>query len=145
MIPLFSDACVDLVKEFEGLKLQRYLDVVNLPTIGYGHLVTDEDGPLMSVTPEEAEDLLDHDLTEAWNGVRRNVTVGLTQGQVDGLTSWVFNLGEGNLKKSTLLKLVNKRQFDDAAKEFGKWCLAGGVSVPGLVTRRAREKELFLS
>ena len=77
--------------------------------------------------------------------VTRNVTVQLNQDQFDALVSFTFNLGEGNLKQSTLLQKVNAGDFAGAAKEFPRWNKAGGQVLPGLVRRRASEALLFQS
>ncbi len=100
-------------------------------------------GPLMVVSQEQADALLNEDLTRAWDAVRRNVKVTLTQGQVDALTDFVFNLGERSLANSTLLRMINASKFDEAAEQFDRWVFAQGVKLPGLVTRRQRERELF--
>lgn len=77
--------------------------------------------------------------------VTRNVTVQLNQDQFDALVSFTFNLGEGNLKQSTLLKKVNAGDFAGAAKEFPRWNKADGKVLAGLVRRRASEALLFQS
>ena len=91
---MYSQACVDLVKESEGLRLQAYFDSVGVRTIGWGRVT--KNGPAI-ITEADAEQLLARDLVKAWDAVRRNVRVTLTQGQVDALTDFTLNLGEGNL------------------------------------------------
>ncbi len=139
---MYSTACVDLVKESEGLRLQAYFDAVGVRTIGWGHVT--KNGPAL-ITEADAEQLLARDLVTAWDAVRRNVRVTLTQGQVDALTSFVFNLGENNLAKSTLLRLVNLGVMDEAARQFERWTMAGGNVLPGLVKRREAERLLFVT
>jgi lysozyme len=72
------------------------------------------------------------------------VHVPLTQNQFDALVSFVFNLGVGNFRTSTLLKKLNAGDNDGAAQEFGRWIHAGGKALPGLVRRREAERALFL-
>ena len=74
----------------------------------------------------------------------RFVKVQLNQNQFDALTSFTFNLGSGNLKRSTLLKKVNAMAFDDAGYEFLKWIYAGGKPLEGLIRRRRAERLLFV-
>lgn len=142
MIPLYSQACVQAVKEFEGLVLERYFDPVGLPTIGYGHLLKPGETQVY-ITEAEATDLLEQDLLEAWDGVRRQVKVDLNQGQVDALTSFVFNLGEESFKRSTLRRKLNVKDYAGAEREFERWVFAAGQRLPGLVKRREMERQMF--
>lgn len=138
---------LDLIKSYEGWYAQAYKDPVGIWTIGYGH--TDMAGP-PKVTPnlvltrEEGEDLLRKDLKKYQNAVDRLVKVPLNDNQYGALTSFTFNLGEGNLSKSTLLKKVNAGDFRGAANEFLKWNRAGGKVLNGLTRRREAERVLFL-
>lgn len=140
-------AAVELVKSFEGLRLAAYICPAGKPTIGYGHTqgVTIGD----HITEEQAENYLQNDLNTAGKAVERLVTVALSDGQFGALASFVFNLGEGNLKASTLLKELNVGDYAGAAGEFDKWVKATvngeKVTLPGLVKRRKAEKELFMS
>lgn len=138
-----SQACIDLVKQFEGCRLDAYADVVGVWTIGFGHTGGVCEG--RSCTQEQADAWLADDLQRASQGVLALVRVPLTQGQLDAMTSFAFNLGVGALAKSTLLKDVNMGIFDVAANEFPKWSNAGGKVVPGLLRRRLAEQALFKS
>jgi len=71
--------------------------------------------------------------------------VPLTQGQFDALASFTYNLGEGQVSKSTLLKLLNAQDYQGAANEFERWVYAGNTKVNGLIRRRQNERELFES
>jgi GH24 family phage-related lysozyme (muramidase) len=71
------------------------------------------------------------------------VETPLTDNQFGALVSFTFNLGRGNLAKSTLLRKLNGGDYDGAAIEFNKWNKAGGKVLAGLVARRAAEAELF--
>lgn len=133
----------EIIRKFEGCKLKAYLCPAGKPTIGYGHTFGVKLGRVISKA--EAEVLLDHDYQEALNGVESVVKVPLTKNQLAALTSFVFNLGVGALKGSTLLKKLNAGDIAGAANEFDKWIFAAGVKLDGLIARRAAEKELFLT
>lgn len=137
-----SEAGLQLIRNFEGLRLSAYLDPGGVWTIGYGHTGADVHAGL-TITRERAEELLRADVAGAEACVAGAVVVPLTQGQFDALVSFVFNLGCGNLQRSTLLELLNLGAYDRAAEEFGRWIHAGGVVLTGLVNRRAAELALF--
>ncbi|HTF64490.1 MAG TPA: lysozyme [Edaphobacter sp.] len=138
-----SQRGLDLIKQFEGLRLTAYQDSVKTWTVGYGH--TGSDVHSLTITRDEAEDLLLQDVKEAEHAVNSLVThVVLKQGQFDALVDFVFNLGAAALHDSTLLRLVNAREFDNAADQFLRWDHAGGKVLPGLTKRREAERELFL-
>lgn len=141
-----SERGLQLIREAEGLRLKAYRDSVGVATIGYGHTGRMSPPPVFantSITRAEAEAYLLSDVKACEEIVRRNVAVPLTQGQFDALVSWVFNLGEGNLRVSTLLRKLNAGDYKGAAKEFERWVYAGEKVLPGLVTRRQAERELF--
>lgn len=141
-------AGLELVKHFEGLRLEAYQDPVGIWTIGWGHTGPDVH-PGLKITPQKAEDLLKADLGLHETYVKSIVTVNLNGNQLAALSSFAFNVGNGNLANSTLLKKLNAGDFEGAANEFERWVKGtlNGVKVtlPGLVTRRKAEKELFLS
>jgi lysozyme len=136
-----SQAGIDLIKKFEGCRLVAYRDAVNVLTIGYGH--TNSVRTAQRINQAEAEALLRQDLEEFEKGVEAAVTVPLNQNQFDALVSFSFNLGLGNLRKSTLLDYVNAKNFAAAAKEFQRWDKAGGRVLLGLTRRREAEAALF--
>ncbi|MGC0930455.1 lysozyme [Pantoea agglomerans] len=138
-----SNNGINLVKRFEGLELKAYRDSVGILTIGYGHTHAVKAGD--AITGEKADAFLREDLQVAELTVNTNVKVKLTQGQFDALVSFVFNLGSCNFVKSTLIKKLNVGDYAGAADEFGKWVNAGGKKLPGLVKRRAAEREVFLT
>ncbi|GKX60262.1 lysozyme [Leminorella grimontii] len=138
-----GQAGINLIKEFEGLKLSKYRDAVGLWTIGYGHLIRSGETFERSLTEQEAEALLRKDLLESERGIRRLVSVPLTQNQFDALVSFVFNVGVGRLATSTLLKKLNAQDYRGAADELPKWNRAGGNVLEGLTRRRQAERALF--
>jgi len=138
-----SQACVDLVKQFEGCKLDSYQDVVGVWTIGYGHIEGVTEG--QTISQQEADLMLMSDLHDKAEKVDRLVTAGVTQNQFDALVSFAYNLGIGNLESSTLLKMINAGTADAAGDQFLRWDKAGGVEIAGLLRRRQAEMELYNS
>ena len=136
---------VDLIKNFEGLKLSSYLCSANVWTIGYG--TTRINGKAvtsgMTCTEQQAEEYLKNDLQVFAKAINRLVKVPLTDNQFSALLSFTYNLGVGALEKSTLLRRLNEGNYTAARNEFFKWVNAGGKQLPGLVKRRAAEAELF--
>ena len=130
-----------LLKYFEGCKLTAYQDSVGVWTIGYGHTKGVYDG--MTITQEEAEQMLLTELEEYEGYVEKYVTVPLTQNQFDALVVWVYNLGPTNFRNSTLLKELNAGNYNAAGQEITRWNKAGGKVLAGLVKRREAEAELF--
>jgi lysozyme len=145
-----NQATLELIREFEGLRTSAYPDPAHgwrVPTIGIGH--TSAAGPPevymgLTITEEEAYDILSRDLAGVEDQVRKLVRVPLNENQFGALVSFTFNLGAGNLQRSTLLKKLNKGNYEGAAAEFGKWVYAGGEKLNGLVRRREAERLLFL-
>ncbi|OHX12597.1 muraminidase [Chromobacterium sphagni] len=131
-----------LIKKFEGLRLIAYQDMVNVWTIGYGHTGSDVK-PGQVITQAQADQLLAGDLARFEAGVGRLVKVSLNANQFAALVSFSYNLGLANLQSSTLLKLLNQRDYAGAAGEFPRWDRAGGQEVPGLQRRRQAEQALF--
>ena len=141
-----SAAGLAIVKEFEGLRLKAYKCPAAVWTIGYGH--TSAAGapivnPDLVITKDEAEEVLERDMEQYEEGVRKYVKVDLTQGQFDALVDFAYNAGVGALQKSTLLKKVNAEKFDEVPAEFMKWTKGGGKELPGLVRRRRAEVKLW--
>jgi lysozyme len=135
---------IDLIKQFEGLRLTAYQDMVGVWTIGYGHTGPDVK-PGLTITQQRAEQLLINDLVQFERGVNDLVTVQINQNQFDALVSFTYNLGVGSLQKSTLLRLLNAGSYQPAADEFPRWNRAGGNVVAGLARRRYAERQLFLT
>jgi lysozyme len=134
---------IDLIKFFEGFSSTPYICPGGKRTIGYGHVIPDG-MDYESISEYEAEELLKVDLDEAENYVLRLVEVPLNQNQFSALVSFTYNLGYANLKTSTLLKKVNKKDYISAAQEFVRWIFAGGNKQKGLMRRRCSEALLWL-
>jgi lysozyme len=133
---------LDLIKRWEGCRTNAYKCPGGVWTIGYGH--TKDVKPGMMISHSKADDLLLEDLKVFESAVRCLVTVSLNQNQFDALVSFTFNVGEGALKSSTLLRLLNSGNYTAAASQFGKWVYAGKQVLPGLVARREDECQLFM-
>lgn len=138
-----SKTLINAVKGFEGLRLKAYYDSAGVATIGYGNTRGVKIG--QRITQAEAERMLEQDLWEA--GRFANTIPELnTQGRYDAVVDFIFNLGVGNFKRSTLYRLIRHHAPDRLIqKEFGKWVYATDsktgkkVKLPGLVKRREWE------
>jgi len=137
-----SEAGISLIKTFEGLRLSSYTDSVGIWTIGYGHTHGVHAG--MVITMAQAEQFLRDDLVPFESYIAAVVKVTLSQKMFDALTSSVYNVGQGNLAKSSLLRLLNLGDYQSAADGFLLWNRAGGIVVAGLTKRREMERALFL-
>ena len=141
----YSDNGLKLTSESEGIKLKAYKDTGGVWTIGvgstriFGRPV--REGDVISL--EQALAQLQQDIASAVESVGRLVKVPLTQNQFDALVDFVYNLGEGQFAKSTLLRKLNLKDYEGAANEFPKWVFDNGKIQPGLVSRRLREQSLF--
>ena len=137
---------LNLIKQFEGLRLNAYDDGVGVWTIGYGTIkypngVRVKKGD--KITQAQADQYIANDVATFERAVNMLVNVPLNQNQFDALVSFTYNLGATNLSASTLLKKLNSKDYKGAAAEFPKWNKAGGKVMTGLVRRRKAEMELF--
>lgn len=145
-----NQAGIDLVKSFEGLKLEAYRCPAGVWTIGYGHTGADVK-PGLKIAEQDAEQLLQNDLNQCGIAVEKLVKVALTDNQFAALVSFAFNAGAGNLASSTLLKRLNADDYQCVPSELSKWVKATDphtkekITLPGLVKRRAAEGILFLA
>ena len=141
---LITRKLIEAVKGFEGCKLEAYKCPAGVWTIGYGHTKGVTRG--MKISQATADKWLAMDLESCAQEVL-SVTKGvsLTQGMLDALTDFVFNLGVTKLKQSTLLRILKAgAPRTEVAAEFGKWVYAGKTKLTGLVKRREWEAERFL-
>jgi lysozyme len=139
----FSAAGLELLKKSEGFRARVYMDAAGVPTVGYGHRLLHPDSFKDGISEAEANDILTSDVRHAMQAMERLVKVPLTQGQYDALVDFTFNLGAGRLAGSTLLKLLNKRRYEQAAAELLLWDHAGAVELKALHERRKAEYELW--
>ena len=155
-----SDKCIEMIKHHEGVRTKPYQCPALLWTVGVGHVIDPMHGRLKleerknlpipdgwnrTLSMEEVDDILKKDLARFEQGVSRLCPGPLTQGQFDALVSFSFNVGLGNLQKSTIRMKVNRGDFEGAAEGFLDWNKAGGKVLKGLTNRRNDEKALFLS
>lgn len=121
-----------------------YLDPVGIPTVCDGHTETVTKADVGKVFSDAVcRRLLKKDTRNAEAAVQRLTKVPITQNQYDALVDFVFNVGEGNYASSTLLRKLNAGDCHGAAAQFPRWNQARGRVLPGLVTRRADERQLF--
>ena len=147
-----SQRGIDLIKEFEGLRLTAYPDpgTGGAPwTIGWG-ATTDETGrtirPGKVWTRDRADKRLEAHVAQFAAEVTRALDgAPTTQAQFDAMVSFAFNLGTPNFAGSTLLRKHKAGDYTGAANEFARWNKAGGRVMPGLTRRRAAEAALYRS
>lgn len=136
-----TEILLQKLMEMEGLRLEAYQDAAGVPTIGYGHTKNVRMGD--KISEYWAKEMLREDIEEAEWQVKE-LGVAKTEGQLDALVSFVFNLGIERLKTSTLLKVIrNGGSMQQIKKEFKRWVYGGGKQLPGLVKRREWEAKRF--
>lgn len=137
-----------LIKHFEMFVPTVYICPAGWPTIGYGHAIFDKDEEELwrkrePISEEDAEALLVLDTEIAAKAVRKYISAPLEQHQFDALVSFTFNLGGGNLQRSTLRMKLNREDYASVRPELMKWTRSGGRVLKGLIRRRAAEADLF--
>jgi lysozyme len=155
-----SDKLIEMLKHHEGVRQKPYQCPALLWTVGVGHVIDPNhakvplaerkalpipEGWDRAISMEEVNAILRKDIQRFESGVLRLCPNGLTQGRFDALVSFAFNVGLGNLQRSTIRMKHNRGEFDEAAEAFMMWTKAGGRELPGLVKRRKDEKSLYLS
>lgn len=153
-----SKECIEMIKHHEGVRLKPYRCPALLWTVGVGHVIDpshigvkiDERKNLpipqgwdRTLSNKEVDDILAADLRRFEKGVLRLCPNGLTQHRFDALVSFAFNVGLGNLQRSSLRMKHNRGDYDGAAEEFLKWAKAGGKVLRGLLIRRTDEMNLY--
>lgn len=139
---------IALVKKWEGCRLKAYTDSVGVWTIGYGHTSAAGEPRVaagMTITQQEAEDILVRDLVKYEAAVDRALTRSPTQAQFDACVSLCYNIGQGAFAGSTVVRKFNAGDIGGAADAFLLWNKAGGKVLPGLEARRADERKMFLT
>lgn len=134
----------DIIKAWEGCRTLAYADTNGTPTIGYGHTKGVRLGVVCAQT--QADAWLIEDMASAAASVASLVRKPLTDHQRASLISFVFNVGTGNFRSSTMLKLLNAGDYTQAGKQFAFWVHgSNGQLLNGLVKRRNAEANLFNS
>ena len=133
----------ELIKQFEGLRLEAYLCPAGIWTIGYGH--TSGVSPNSFITIQEADEYLHRDVATIEMQLNK-LNLSLRQCQWDAIVSFVFNVGIGNFKASTLLAKIRINPEDNSIMdEFLRWVYANGKVMKGLQKRRLAEMKLYFS
>ena len=142
-----SNSCYNVIKHYEGCKLEAYLCPAKIPTIGFGNTFYSDGKPVKlgdKITLKQAEDMLPNIVLKFAQGVDRLVKRELLQCEFDALVSFAYNCGLGNLEKSNLLREVNKKGSALRIEtEFIKWNKGGGKVLDGLTRRRKTEALLY--
>ena len=132
-----SEMGLKLLMLREGKRNNAYLDTKGIPTIGVGHTSCVKIGDCW--TDDQILDQLKIDVGICEKVVNDSVKVPLNQNQFDALGSFIFNVGVAAFKKSTLLKVLNLGNYDEAARQFDRWHIP-----PEITSRRDSEKNQFL-
>ncbi len=155
-----SKEAIEGIKKDEGVRTKPYRCPALLWTVGVGHVIDPnhirvklDERKNIPLPPEwdrvlsmaEVDAILAADLATFERGVLRLCPGGLTQGRFDALVSFSFNVGLGNLQRSTIRMKHNRGDFEGAAEGFMAWTKAGGKELPGLVKRRKHERALYES
>lgn len=138
-----SDAGLDLIKRWEGCRLQAYQCPAGVWTVGYGSTRGVTEGT--SITQAEADERLRQDVAVAEDAVQRLIDVPLNDNQFASLCSFTLNLGQGALANSTLRIRLNDGHYSDVPTQMMRFVKAAGKVEPGLVSRRAAEAKLWSS
>lgn len=132
-----------LIRRFEGLRLEAYRDAGGIWTVGYGSTGPGiKDG--LRWTLGEAEHRLQHDINQIQEALPKLVKVPLTEGQIAALTSFIYNVGIANFAHSSVLRLLNQKNYQGAADHLLLWNKVGAYVNHGLNVRRSEERKVFL-
>jgi lysozyme len=156
-----SAAAIDMIKHHEGVRTKPYRCPALLWTVGCGHVIDPTHAAVKyeerkslpipagwdrTLTMDEVDRILSQDLGRFERGVVRLCPAAVgRQGVFDALASFAFNVGLGNLQRSSLRMKTNRGEFEEAADEFLKWTKAAGRVLPGLVKRRNDERAMYLA
>jgi len=156
-----SAAAIKIVKHHEGVRTRPYRCPALLWTVGVGHVIDPSHAAVKyeersslpipagwdrTLTMDEVDAILAQDLARFERGVARLCPTALgNQGQFDALVSFAFNVGLGNLQRSSIRMRYNRGDIEGAADAFLMWTKAAGKVLPGLVKRRNDERSMFLS
>lgn len=138
-----NKAGLEIIKEFEGLRLKAYICPAGVLTIGYGSTGSHVK-PGMVITEAQAEELLRSDLRRFEDAVAK-AAPDATDNQFSAMVSLAFNIGEGAFAGSTVLRKHLAGDHVGAAEAFKLWNKGGGQVLTGLVKRRAAEAQLYRS
>lgn len=137
-----NQACINIIKEFEGVRLKAYKGLSGAFLIGYGHMPGVHKG--MKISQKQAEKLLKEDLNRFERDVTRHVKVPITENQFSAMVCLSYNIGSGNFHKSTVLRKINNNLPTEAADAILMWNKVNKKVNPHQVKRRERERALFI-
>ncbi|MBD2394608.1 glycoside hydrolase family protein [Cyanobacterium aponinum FACHB-4101] len=143
-----NQAGMELIKEFEGFRRNAYLCPAGVWTIGYGSTFYPDKRKVQKgdvISNKEAEELLKITVNNFADEVDRLITVPINDNQFSALVSFTFNVGVYAFKNSTLRRVLNQGNYQEAANQLLRWNKAGGKTLAGLTRRRQAERNLFLS
>ena len=156
-----SAAAIKTIKHHEGVKTRPYQCPALIWSVGVGHVIDPSHAAVKyeerkslpipagwdrRLTMDEVDAILAQDLARFERGVARLCPAALgNQGQFDALVSFAFNVGLGNLQRSSIRMRYNRGDIEGAADAFLMWTKAAGKVLPGLVKRRNDERSMFLS
>lgn len=141
----YSQNAIDMIKQFEGLRLSTYKCTSGRNSIGYGTTYIDNQ-PIASnlrITEDKASELLVKDVEKISKQISNLLRVNITQNQFDALVSFAYNIGINQFARSALLRLININDIEGASKQFIRWNKSSGVEQSGLTRRRIAEADLF--
>jgi len=142
-----SEKCYALIKHFEGCKMQAYQCSAGIWTIGYGNTFFENGRPVKkgdTITKGRADSMVKYVVEKFAISVDQMVKRHIHQHEFDALVSFCYNVGVGNLEKSTLLRKVNMNApLEEIEAEFMRWNKSKGQVLPGLTKRRKAEAALY--
>jgi lysozyme len=140
---------IDLMHHFEGCRLEAYQCSAKVWTIGWGNTFYENGTPVRQgdkISQDRANSLFVFVANKFAGEIKKLIKTNLTENQFSALVCFAYNLGTGNLAKSTLLKKVNANPNDATiANEFLRWNKAGGKVLAGLTRRRTAESKLYFT
>ena len=140
---------IDLMHHFEGCRLEAYQCSAKVWTIGWGNTFYENGTPVRQgdkISQERANSLFVFVANKFAGEIKKLIKTNLTENQFSALVCFAYNVGTGNLGKSTLLKKVNANPNDATiANEFLRWNKAGGKELLGLTRRRTAESKLYFT
>ena len=155
-----SAAAIRMIKHHEGVRTRPYRCPALLWSVGVGHVIDPSHAAVKyeerrslpipagwdrTLTMDEVDAILAQDLAKFERGVARLCPAAVgSQGQFDALVSLAFNIGLGNVQRSSIRMRYNRGDVEGAADAFLMWTKAAGKVLPGLVKRRNDERALFL-
>lgn len=146
------DEIYQLIRKEEGINYTAKRDGSDkdgnpLYTIGIGHQIQPGEEELFTktITENEAILLFEKDIDKIVDDMNKNIKVQINKNQQLALISLRYRIGPGYFNGSTLLRELNKGNFQKASEEFKNWRLSEGRVVPGLVARAERERVRFLT